>query len=359
MNKPSCIDDIVYLIREVGSPILARGAGTKTPLCHAGEDTRCLDLSGLSGIIEYEPSEYIFSARAGTPLSEINGILEEHGQYLPFDPPLSEAGATLGGTVAAGLSGPGRVRYGGLREFIIGVRFANGEGNVVKGGGKVVKNAAGFDLPKFLAGSLGRFAILLETTFKVFPKPEARVTLALSSDSLVEGLEKMLKVSLSKWEPDALELEADGKLFVRLAGDRAGLLSRADEIFRVLGQGIVLEESTANDYWRSISEFSWINQDSCFAKVPISPRMIPRLDGVMKSLPVERRYSMGGGVAWVGWQDECVAAKVNDALCALDLAGLVVRGVAQSPFIGQHPGYSIHSRVKNAFDPKGRFPQLL
>ena len=359
MNKPSCIDEIVDLIREDGSPVLARGAGTKIPLCHAGDDTRCLDLSGLSGVMEYEPSEYVFSARAGTPLSEINGILEEYGQYLPFDPPLSEAGATLGGTVAAGLSGPGRVRYGGLRDFILGVRFANGEGSVVKGGGKVVKNAAGFDFPKFLGGSLGRFAILLETTFKVFPKPEARVTLVLSSDSLVEGLRKMMKASLSKWEPDALELEADGKLFIRLAGDRAGLPLRADEIFKVLGQGIVLEESAADDYWRNISEFSWTNQGSNFAKVPISPRMVPKLDRAMKSLPVEQRYGMGGSVAWVGWQDESVAAKVSDALSALDLAGLVVRGAAQNPFIGKHPSYSIHSRVKNAFDPNGRFPQLL
>ena len=115
-------------------------------------------------------SEFTFTALAGTPVREIAAALAERGQYLPFDPMLREAGATLGGTVAAGLSGPGRFRYGGLRDFILGVRFVDGEGRLLRLGGKVVKNAAGFDLPKFFVGSLGRFGVLAEMTFKVFPK---------------------------------------------------------------------------------------------------------------------------------------------------------------------------------------------
>ena len=130
-----------------GACVLARGGGTK-PALSSVADAAVLDLSALRGITEYQPSEFTFSARAGTPLAEIASALAEHGQALPFDPPLVDAGATVGGAIAAGLSGSGRYRYGGIRDFLLGVRFVDGQGRLVRGGGKVVKNAAGFDLPK-------------------------------------------------------------------------------------------------------------------------------------------------------------------------------------------------------------------
>ena len=139
-----------------------------------------LSLAPLAGVSEYQPSEYTFTAKAATRLSEIESMLAEHGQYLPFDPPLVDAGATLGGTVAAGLSGPNRFRYGGVRDFILGVQLVNGEGELVNGGGKVVKNAAGFDIPKLMVGSLGSFGVMTELTFKVFPAPAATATPARS-----------------------------------------------------------------------------------------------------------------------------------------------------------------------------------
>ena len=132
-----------------------RGAGTKPALCAVDDEVSILDLSGLSGIIEYDPCEYTFTALGGTPVAEVEEALGKNGQYLPFDPPLREAGSTLGGTVAAGLSGPGRYRYGGVRDFLIGASFIDGDGRELRGGGKVVKNAAGFDFPKLLTGSLG------------------------------------------------------------------------------------------------------------------------------------------------------------------------------------------------------------
>ena len=165
MSKPSTIEEVGDFIRGEGPRILVRGAGTKSALYSKGSETDDLDLSNLSGIVEYEPSEYVFTALAGTSLEEISNTLLQNNHYLPFDPLLAAEGSTLGGTVASGLSGPGMFRYGGIRDFIIGARFAIGSGKIVKGGGKVVKNAAGFDYPKFLAGSLGRFAVLLELTF--------------------------------------------------------------------------------------------------------------------------------------------------------------------------------------------------
>src|SRR5437660_3460343 len=149
-------------------------------------------MTGLSGIVEYEPSEFTFTALAGTRVTEIAEALRKRGQYLPFVRLLWVAGATLGGTVASGLSGPGRFRFGGLRDFILGVRFVDGTGRLLRMGGKVVKNAAGFDLPKFFVGSLGRFGVLAEITFKVFPQRLASRTLKLE----VDGAEAAARVAV-------------------------------------------------------------------------------------------------------------------------------------------------------------------
>src|SRR4051812_30056493 len=178
---PGSVKELVDAVRSTPH-LLAVGAGTKPRL--SAVDAVKLSTARLRGIIEYDPSEFTFTAAAGTTIREIAATLEERGQYLPFDPMLVAAGATLGGTVAAGLSGPGRFRFGGLRDFILGVRFVDGMGRLLRMGGKVVKNAAGFDLPKFFVGSLGRFGVLAEMTFKVFPRPIASRTLRLTAETL-------------------------------------------------------------------------------------------------------------------------------------------------------------------------------
>src|SRR5438105_916896 len=167
---PGSVGELVEAVRSL-SRVLAIGASTKPRL--SAVDGVKLCTKRLSGIIEYEPSEFTFTALAGTRISEIAAALAERGQYLPFDPVLARAGATLGGTVASGLNGPGRFRFGGLRDFILGVKFVDGEGRLLRLGGKVVKNAAGFDIPKFFVGSLGRYGVLAEITFKVFPRVAA------------------------------------------------------------------------------------------------------------------------------------------------------------------------------------------
>ncbi len=229
--RPASIAEVQAAVRDVppGARSLARGRGTKPPLSTSPEGAIALDLSGLSGIIEYEPGEFTFTALAGTPITEIAAALTEHGQFLPFDPPLVEAGATLGGTVAAGLSGSGRYRYGGVRDFILGVRYVDGAGEVVRTGGKVVKNAAGFDISKLMVGSLGALGSLVELTFKVFPKPEAYATLRQSYASLDVALAALYRLTGSAMEIFALDLEPtpDGAiLWVRLGGLAAALPER-------------------------------------------------------------------------------------------------------------------------------------
>ena len=178
--RPTTADEVADLVRR-HEKILPIGAGTKPALAAAPPGCLALSLGAITGMVDYDPSEYTFTARAGTPLKEIEAALARHGQYLPFDPPFSDAGATLGGAIASGFSGPGRQRYGGVRDFVLGVRFVTGAGEIARGGGKVVKNAAGFDLPKLLVGSLGRLGAIVEATCKVFPRPRATATLLVAT----------------------------------------------------------------------------------------------------------------------------------------------------------------------------------
>ena len=186
--------------------VLAIGARTKPRLSQVPDDVALISTRGLRGIIEYEPDEFTFTALAGTSVREIAQALAEKGQYLPFDPMWLEAGATLGGTVAAGVSGPGRFRFGGVRDFILGVRFIDGLGRLLRMGGKVVKNCAGFDLPKFFVGSLGRFGVLADVTFKVFPSPASRLTLKLLTSGAEASAKVLMDAANSRLELDALDL---------------------------------------------------------------------------------------------------------------------------------------------------------
>lgn len=314
-------------------------------------------MTSLRGIVEYEPSEFTFTALAGTPLREIAAALSEHGQYLPFDPPLVEGGATLGGTVAAGLSGPGRLRYGGLRDFIIGVRFIDGRGTLVHGGGKVVKNAAGFDLPKLMVGSLGRLGVLVELTFKVFPRPRGLLTLRLDASDLTSALAIIPKLTMVAIELDALELEPPGTLVVRLAGDPEALPARAKRVQQLAGvDAATLPQDEASAYWRNINEWNWIG-DAPMIKVPTTPAKIAALDEALASLGVQRRYSVAGNVTWIAWPKERAIKDIDSILGELSLAGLVFRGPAALARLGVDVELPLTRRIKTALDPNARLPQ--
>jgi len=181
------------------SGLLPRGGKSKTAMTPP-TGSQILDVSELTGLVEYSPSEYTFTALAGTSLSEIDHELAQNGQFLPFDPPFVERGATLGGTIAAGLSGSGRYRYGGLRDFILAIQFLDGQARIVKAGGKVVKNAAGFDIPKMMVGSLGAFGAMIEVTFKVFPKPIGYTTIITSFQDVQQALDKLIQTTLSPFD---------------------------------------------------------------------------------------------------------------------------------------------------------------
>ncbi len=354
--KPTCVEGVVQAVRG-SSGLYPSGGRTKNALvCMEGYES--LDLTDLSGVTDYDPAEYVLTAKAGTLVEEAQEMLLEKGQYFPFDPPFSEAGSTLGGMVACGLNGPGAIRYGGLRDFLIGVSFVDGAGNFLKGGGKVVKNAAGFDLPKFLIGSLGRFAVLVELSFKVFPRPRVFQSLRIESKNLSSGIEKMLKIAGTGWEPDALELMSDGTIILRLGGTKKALTERLNKILGELGgNGEVLDEHAARDFWQEATAFSWASDDEILIKVPLPPQRIIEIDSLLH-VCAKRRYANAGNVAWLAWPTSDPIVELDEMLAKADLPGLVLRGKAEKANIGSWPKASIMEDVKKAFDPEGKFPPL-
>ena len=294
LTRPASIAEVQAAVRVAppGLRILARGRGTKPPLSTPPDGSVALDISGLSGIIEYEPGEFTFTALAGTAIAEIDAALAEHGQFLPFDPPLVEAGATLGGTVAAGLSGPGRYRYGGVRDFILGVRYVDGAGEVVRTGGKVVKNAAGFDISKLMVGSLGSLGVLVELSFKVFPKPEAYATLRVSHPTLDDALATLHRLTGSQMDFFAIDLEPtfDGVIvWVRLGGLAPAFPDRLARLRALTGGGDILMDAEDAACWCAAREFTWRPEDAVLVKVPVTPGRIARLEADLTELALSRR----------------------------------------------------------------------
>ena len=356
--SPSTAADIQEIVRQ--QPRLhVRGGGSKPALSAPPAESLLLDLSGLSGLVEYEPAEYTFTAQAGTPVAEIQAVLGKKGQYLPFDPPLAAAGATLGGIVAAGTSGAGRVRYGGVRDFLIGTRFVDGRGELLRGGGKVVKNAAGFDYPKLLVGSLGRLGILTEVTFKVFPEPPAYATLAIACPDLSAALGHITGLNRSKFDINGLDCgptPGGWTVWVRLGGFVAALEERMAalqaQVGGQIGGGEILNGETDAAFWQGANNFDWLPADAGLVKVPVTPG---RVAGLEKTLPVStnRRYSVGGNLLWLGWDRP--VAELDSLLSSHGLSGLLLRGASDSPWLGKRPGGAFLARVKNALDPDGKF----
>ncbi len=336
--------------------LLPRGGGTKTALSTlVRPDAAILDLSGLTGIVYYDPSEFVVTALAGTRITDIDRLLAEHGQCLPFDPMLAEAGATLGGTVASGVSGPGRYRRGGVRDFVIGARFVDGRGNLVSGRGRVVKNVAGFDLPRLLAGSIGRMAALVEVSLKVFPRPEAHETVVLRC-SFEEALKKVEALTLSSFDIDALDLVPDGDaatLFVRLAGSAPVLQSRAERLRQHLGAGDLAPDEA--QIWRSARELSWVPSGWAVAAIPTTLPQVAHADPLLRDAGTLRRYSAGGQVAWVASIGQ--SDSLGPILDAEGLSGLRVLGPpGAGAVVGRDIENELGRRVQRALDPAGRFP---
>ena len=240
---------LVEQVREASArrvPLRIVGGDTKRFYGRAIEGL-ALETREHRGILRHDPAELVLTARAGTPLAEIEDTLASKGQRLSFEPPHFGPGATLGGAVACGLAGPARARSGPLRDFILGVRILTGDGRVLRFGGEVMKNVAGYDVARLMAGSLGILGVLLDVSLKVLPLPPAERTLALEMDEAaalarLAGLARSaLPLSAGSW--------VDGRAYLRFEGSEETL----DEVQRRLGGKLVTESS---DFWSGLREQS-------------------------------------------------------------------------------------------------------
>lgn len=324
------------------APLRLRGGGSKD---FYGSELRgtVLDTRAYAGIVSYEPTELVVTARCGTRLSELEGVLEREGQCLPFEPPHFGAGATLGGCVAAGLSGPRRASAGALRDFVLGAKVVDGRGQVLSFGGQVMKNVAGYDIARMLAGTLGTLALIAEVSLKVLPRPAAELSLKLEMP-LGRAIEAM-----NRWAGRPLPITAtawrDGELAVRLSGAAAALRSAREAI-----GGAALDAGEAQAYWRAIREHThpFFAGDEPLWRIAVPSAAGPlRLEG--KTL-----VEWGGGLRWL--RSTAAAGAVRDAARELEGHATLFRAADKSagafmPLPAQLA--RLHRELKDVFDPAG------
>jgi glycolate oxidase FAD binding subunit len=339
--EPHTVDDLCAQLPTLDE-VRVRGGGTKSeaPAARHG----LLDVRHLRGITEYSADECVLTALGGTPLADIDRLLQSHGQYLPFDPPLVGAGATLGGTVASGVSGSGRYRYGGVRDFVIGARVVDGEGRIIRSGGKVVKNAAGFLLHHGMVGSQGRYGVLAELTLKVFPRPEARATLRVDTGSVEAAMRLARSPEIRRADLEAVDFDHAGILWLRAAGRAVALSARLERLRWEVG-GDMLDAADDEGVWDDAREFVWAGS-SAVLKVPLPV-------GHSLAMPaIAARYTCAGTCAWLAVDDVVAAA---ERLSTIHLQGLVVRGPHAGARVGIVATNAFEEHVRRVLDPRGRF----
>jgi glycolate oxidase FAD binding subunit len=352
LSSPGTVAALQDTIRSAPAVSIVGGA-TKVP--PARDEVACVGTGRLTGVVDYSPEECVVTVRAGTSLREIEATLRQHGQHLPFDPPFSAAGATIGGTVAMGLSGPGRLRYGGVRDFLIGATVVDGEGRVIQSGGKVVKNAAGFLLHHALVGSLGTLGVLAELSFKVFPAPQTHVTLRYRHASLAAAHETVERIRASRLDIEALDYDAAGSFWMRLSGRSGGLRSRLDRARRLFAHAAALEvlDETADErVWSDAREFAWCPADASLIKIPTVPSIVSSL-ATLQGDAARIRFSSNAAVAWLAWSDNL--DDLSDLLVRLSRPALVVRGSGAGRRLGTAQVTEFESRVRRVMDPLQRF----
>jgi glycolate oxidase FAD binding subunit len=324
-----------------GTPLRIRGQGSKDFYGGAlhGE---LLDSSALSGIVDYEPTELILTARAGTPLAQIEAALAQRNQALPFEPPRFGGGGTLGGAIAAGLSGPRRPYAGAARDFVLGVRLLDGQGRELRFGGQVIKNVAGFDVSRLLAGSLGTLGLLTEITLKTLPRPPAEASLRFELDE-TGALRR-----LSEWAAQPLPLSASsfegGVLCLRLSGAEAAVREARGKL-----GGETFDGTT---YWESLRDqhAAFFTQARTLWRVSLPPTA-PALGTRLPQL-----IEWGGGLRWLAGEQDAAALRRQAA--ALGGHATLFRTVDKSAGVFQllTPALlDLHRRIKAVFDPAGIF----
>lgn len=338
------------MIRGAAGPLVVRGGGTRGRAV-AGA---VLETGGISGIRLYEPGALTLVAAAGTPLAEVEAALAAEGQRLAFEVPdlravLGRAGlSTLGGVVAENAAGPRRVQVGACRDFCLGVQFVDGRGDLIRNGGRVMKNVTGYDLVKLLAGSRGQLGVLTEVALKVLPRPETEATLCLPGLSDAQAVAAMAAALGSPYDvTGAAHLPGQGT-FLRVEGFEGSVRYRAGQLAAVLRSfGAVAEVDRAP--WAAIRDVAaLVDVPGDLWRLSVRPSDAPGLVARMGAEAVV--YDWGGGLIWARLAPGCdlrarLGAFAGHATC---LSG-------GDPLPEPAPVAALVARLRAAFDPRGIF----
>jgi len=356
------LDSLVDRVRESAAraaPLHIRGGGSKSfhPQCAAVRG-QALELGMLSGILDYEPTELVITARAGTSVAELQETLAGHGQYLAFEPPQFAPGGTVGGMVASGLSGPARASVGALRDFVLGVELINGKGELLRFGGQVMKNVAGYDVSRLMAGSWGQLGVITEVSLKVLPRPVAEASLRFecARDEALRRLaawgRQPLPLNASCW------VRADGQelLYVRLRGARAAVDAAASAMG---GERL----GDVADDWQACRDqrlpwFTGMTGDHALWRLSV-PQTAPvlALPGGVDAPLIEWH----GGLRWVqaplaaGDDLRAAARAVGGSATLFRAPGADGVGATADFYPESQALRAILDRLKQAFDPAGIF----
>ncbi|MFC0401641.1 glycolate oxidase subunit GlcE [Paraburkholderia rhizosphaerae] len=337
------VDDSIRLIDQVASaaarrvPLRIRGGDSKVSLGRPVEG-EALDTRGHRGVVSYDPTELVITVRAGTPVAELNAVLDDAGQMLPCEPPEFAGQATVGGAVASGLSGPRRPWVGAVRDFVLGCRLITSEGKYVRFGGEVMKNVAGYDLSRLMAGSFGCLGVIAEVSFKVLPKPRAQYSLCHAM-SAAEALDRIVE-----WRRAGLPVTGachlNDALYLRLEGGTASVQSAAQ---RIGGTGI------DPSFWTDLREqrLRFFSDPACLWRLSLP-------NGAnLAAVPGEAALDWGGAQRWL--KSNAPAAQIRHlaesagghATCFTPAAGVEPFHPLPAPLL------RFHKQLKQKLDPHG------
>jgi len=342
------LDTLIERIRaahDTRSPLIIQGGGSKTFYGNADEG-EVLSTRALTGVVDYQPKELVLTARAGTPLAEIEALLDEQNQMLAFEPPHFGGPATLGGCIATGLSGPRRPYAGAARDFVLGVRIIDGTGQPLRFGGQVIKNVAGYDVSRLMVGALGTLGLITEVSLKVLPKPATETTLQFELDEAAAILK------MNQWAGQPLPLSATswhaGLLTLRLSGAASAVQAAQARL-----GGEILKDAAA--FWQRLRDqttpfFGQHASDSNQGlwRLAVKPTAPPL------NLGDAQWIEWGGAVRWL--VSDAHADRLRDTANRAGGHATLFRGdaPADGAFAPLAPALlRLHRNLKQRFDPSG------
>lgn len=390
-HTPGSEAELAEVIRDAAArqaPLTIEGGGTRSGLGRPLQTEATLTTRGLAGLTLYQPEEMVMAARAGTPLTEVRAALAAEGQRLPFEPmdhrTLFGTGGepTIGAVAAGNISGPRRIAVGAARDFLIGVRFVNGRGELVRNGGRVMKNVTGLDLVKLMAGAFGTLGVLTDVTFKVLPTPPAATTLVFEGLDDVAAVTLLCRAMGTPYEvmgaahlPAGLQMPggestepAPARTLLRLEGFPEQVDYRFDRIAKSLGAGAAplrIEGEAHEALWTAVRDAAWLAEprDAPIWRLSVPPRRGAEVVDAIRSHgegEVRAFYDWSGGLIWLAVDPvlaDAGATLIREVASAVRGHALLVRAAAEvrgrvGVFDPESPARAkLTAAIKASFDP--------